>query len=144
MITGRGNGSLTTRSGPTPACCATPLEPPQVVHRALVVLVGRIVFDGQDHRVRSHEPRDVVDVAVRVVADAAFAEPDRVADAEPLREDLLVVLRVESRVADLDVAEQPLLGDEQQPVAVDLDAAAFEHDPLAGVRRAAARRAAGR
>ena len=34
------------------------------------------------------EPRDVVDVAVRVVAGAAFAEPDRPARAEPLAERL--------------------------------------------------------
>ena len=74
------------------------------------------------------EPRDVVDVAVRVVADAAFAQPDRARDAEPFGEDPLVVLACQSRVANLHVAEQPLLGDEHQAVAVDLDAAALEDD----------------
>ncbi len=50
------------------------------------------------------------------------------ADAEPLAEDALVVRAGQARVAHLDVAEQPFLGHEQQAVAVDLDAAAFEHD----------------
>ena len=43
------------------------------------------------------EARDVVDVAVRVVADAALAEPDRLADAEVVAEDALVVRRGRAR-----------------------------------------------
>ena len=72
------------------------LEPAKVVHRPLVVVVGRIRFDSEHHRLLVHEARDVVHVPVRVVAHAAFAEPDRPVDAQPLGEDTLVVLRVES------------------------------------------------
>ena len=54
---------------------------------------------------RRDESGDVVDVAVGVVADASFAEPDRPVDAEPLREDLLVVHASRARVSHLDVAQ---------------------------------------
>ena len=58
----------------------------------------------------------------------------RVADAEPLGEQPFVVVSSETGVAHLHVGQQPLLGDEQQPVAVDLDAAALEHDAATSVR----------
>ena len=53
----------------------------EVVHRTQVVLVQGVFFDSDHHRIRADEPRHVIDMAVRVVADAAFAEPDRLADA---------------------------------------------------------------
>ena len=93
-----------------------------------------IVLDGQHHRVSTHEPRDVVNVPVRVVADTAFAKPDRVLHPEPFREDLFVVLPSKAGIADLDITQQPFLGYEEQPLAVDLDTAAFEDYALAGVR----------
>ena len=79
---------------------------------------------------------------VRVVAGAALAEPDRPARAEPLAKRLLVALARQPGIAHLHVAQQPLLGDQQQPAAVGLDAAAFEHDRRAVCRDASARRAA--
>ncbi len=109
------------------------LEPAEVVHRPRVVLVGRILFDREHDGALVNEPRDVIDVAMRVVADTALAEPDRAADAQPLAEDPLVVVTRESGVPHLDVAQQPLLGHEQQARAVDLDAAALEDDPIAVV-----------
>ena len=98
-----------------------------------MVLVGRIVFHCEHDRVGAHEPGDVVHVAVRVVADASLAEPDRSAHAEPLAEQSLVVHRGQPWVAHLDVAEQPFLGHEQQTLPVDIDAAAFEDNLAAAV-----------
>ena len=123
---------MTTRSGPTPGARATCSSRRRLsIDRAWLSSLGSC-FDRQHDRVAAHESRDVVDVPVRVVADAALAEPDRVADAEPLGEHLFVVVAREAGVAHLHVAQQPLLGDEQQSVAVDLDAAALEHDAAAG------------
>ena len=77
---------------------------------------------------RPDEPREVVDVAVRVVAGDAPAEPDDVADAEIVGEDLLEPGAVEPGVAGLDLAEQAFLGREQGAAAVDVDRAPFHHD----------------
>ena len=68
----------------------------------MVLVVGRILFHGEHDRVGAHEPRDVVDVAVRVIALAALAEPDGAVDAEPIAEDALVACAVEPRVPLLD------------------------------------------
>ena len=50
-------------------------QPAQVVLERAVVLVAPVRLDRGHHRARVHEPRDVVDVAVRVVAGDALAEP---------------------------------------------------------------------
>ena len=91
------------------------------------------------------ETRDVVDVAVRVVADASLAEPDRLADAEVLGEDALVaVARSRPGLRTCTSASSHSSVDEQRPCAVGLDAAALEDEPLRRRRAASARRAAGR
>src|SRR4030095_13829343 len=103
----------------------------QVVHRSRVVLVARVWLYGENDRVRRDEPGDVVDVAVRVVANASLAEPDRAVDTQPLLEYLLVVVARHARVPHLYVAQQPLFGHEEQTIAVYIDAAPFEDDALA-------------
>ncbi len=99
-----------------------------------MIVVGRVIFDGQHDDIGRNEARDVVHVPVRIVADAAFAEPDRPADAEPLTEDLLIPLARQTGVADLHAAQQPFFGRHQEAAAVDLDTAALEHDSFSVVR----------
>src|SRR5258705_8187130 len=74
-------------------------------------------------------------MAVRVVTDAPFAQPDGARDAEPFREDPLVVVACHPGVANLLVAQQPFLRDEHQAIAAHVDAAAFEDDAVAGSKR---------
>ena len=128
--TGRGNGSLTTRRAHCGSLAAAPGAAGCRSSARGCRRPGR--FDGEDDRVGADEPRDVVDVPVRVVADAAFPEPDRPLTPSISRKTLRS-RRGSARVADLDVAEQPLLGYEEQARAVHVDAAAFEHDAAAVV-----------
>ena len=111
MVTARGNGSV--HDAERAARGRRQLQPAQVVHRPAMVVVGRVRFDGEHHRVLVDEAGDVVDMAVGVVADASFTEPDGVGDAEPLGEERLVVGPPQAGVAHLHVAQQPLLGHEQ-------------------------------
>ena len=62
------------------------------------------------------EARHVVDVAVRVVADASFAQPDRLAGCQAIPGRAARSPRASTRVPDLDVGQQPLLGDQQEAV----------------------------
>ena len=65
----------------------------------MILVVGRIFLVGEHDHARRREPRDVVDVSVRVVADAALAEPDRLANSERVAKDALVSLARESRIS---------------------------------------------
>ena len=94
----------------------------------MVGIVGARLDDGDD-RPGIDEPRQVVDVAVGVVAVDAPAEPDDVAHAEKVGEDPLQGRPVEPRVARLDRAEQALLGRQQRAPAVDVEGPPFHHDP---------------
>ena len=134
MTTRRGYGRCTIRSGPTSGSRdASSSRRTLSIDRAWFSSAGSSSTASTTVSARD-EARDVVDVPVRVVADAAFAEPDRLPRAEPLAKGLLVALARQPGISDLHVAQQPLLGDEQQAGAVGLDAAAFEHDRRAGVR----------
>ena len=115
-------------------------EAVQIVHRARVIVVARVGLDGQHDGVAAHESRDVVDVPVRIVPDAALSEPDRVMDAEPFGEQAFVVVSCEAGVAHLHVRQQPLFGHQQQSVAVDLDASTLEDQAGVPVRAEAALR----
>ena len=77
---------------------------------------------------RIDEPGQVVDVAVRVVAGDAPAQPDHVADAEVVGEDPFDARPVEPRVACLNVAQQAFLGGQQGAPAIDVDRAPFHDD----------------
>ena len=63
---------------------------------------------------RGDEARQVVDVAVRVVAGDAAAEPDHLRIAQVVGEHALDAVAAEPGVARLDVGEQALLGGEQR------------------------------
>ena len=91
---GRGMGSSTTWRG-CAVLVAGVLQPAQVVLERLVVrVVGTRLDDGDDGS-RPDEPRQVVDVAMGVVALDAPAEPDDMADSEIVGEDLLELRAVE-------------------------------------------------
>src|SRR3981081_2444590 len=95
----------------------------------MILVVGGILLVRQNDHARSDEPRDVVHMAMRIIAHTPRAEPDRLTDAEILTERALVADPIEARITYLDVGEQPLLRHEQRPFAVRLDAAAFEDQP---------------
>src|SRR5262245_49830472 len=98
-----------------------------------MVFVGWILLDRDHHRICTDEPRNIVDVPVRVVADATLAEPDGLTGAEPFRENALVILPPQTGIPNLHVAEEPFFGHQDHTVSVDLDAAALEDDALAVV-----------
>ena len=86
-------------------------------------------LDDRDDGLGIDEPRQVVDVAVGVVAVDPAAQPDDVADAQVVGEDLFDGRAVEAGVASLDLAEQAFLGRQQRAAAVDVDRAPLHHDP---------------
>ena len=77
---------------------------------------------------RSDKPRQVVNVAVRVVANNTPSQPHDVANPEIVCEDPLDAQAVEPGVAGLGFAEQAFLGDEQCAASVNVDGAPFHHD----------------
>src|SRR5262245_60654331 len=70
-------------------------------------------------------------MAVGIVADAAFAQPDRLADAECLAKYRLVTLARQAGIPCLDWREQTFLGHEQRALTVGVDRPALEHYRLA-------------
>ena len=103
------------------------LQAVQVLGQRLVVVILPIWLNHGDDRVRVHEPRDVVDVAVRVVAGDAAVQPEHLIDAEIVVEGLLQLLAADAGIALLHRAQQAFFRGEQQACAVDVDTAAFEH-----------------
>ena len=96
-----------------------------VLLKNLVVLVLRVVLDGDHHGVFVDEAGHVIDVAVGVVARDAVAEPEHLFDAEVAHE-----LRLDLFFAQRGIAigiEQAGCGGEQETRAVDVDRAPFEH-----------------
>ena len=92
-----------------------------------MVFVRRIGLVRQYDEIRCHESRDVIDVAVRIVARAAAAEPQRLAYAEIIAEEPLVSVTIETRIANLDVRQQTLFGREKQPLTIGVDRSTLEY-----------------
>src|SRR5690242_12290448 len=68
-------------------------------------------------------------MAVRIVARDSLAQPEHIRGAEVRLEDRLELRPPQTGVADLHrLIEQAFLGGEHRAAAVDVDAAAFEHD----------------
>src|SRR5512146_3591359 len=61
-------------------------QPPEVVGERAIVFVARVIFDHSHHGRGSDEPREVVNVAVGVVAGDSLAEPAYTARADPILE----------------------------------------------------------
>ena len=101
-----------------------------------VVLVRGVRLGRGGHGGRADEPRNVVDVAVGVVAGDAAPQPDDGADAEPGLEGPLDVLPVHARVSRLHHrVEQALLGRQRGPGPVDVQAPALQdHRPTPPLR----------
>ena len=108
------------------------IESLAVLGQGLIIVVGAVSFDDGDHGVLRHEPGQVVDVPVSIVAHDAVAQPDDLADAEVVAQPGLDVVSCQCRVAVR--VQQTLFGCHQCAGAVDLDRAAFQHhvDRFAG------------
>ena len=101
-----------------------------------MVVVARVRLHGGRDGVRAHEARHVVDVAVRVVAGDARAEPQHPLDPQPLPQRLLQRRPRQARIPRLPAAEQALLGRQQQALPVPVDGAALQdHAPRPAGRR---------
>ncbi len=110
-------------------------EAVEVFGEGKMVLVTSVGLDGGEDGVFVDKAGDVVDVAVGVVAGAAFVEPDGLVDAEVVVEGLLECsLRggfvAQTWVALLDLGEETLLGGDEDACAVGVDAAAFEDEAV--------------
>ena len=95
---------------PLPILVRRGLQPAQVVRERQVVWIVSSRFDDGDDSVRPHESRDVIDVAMRVVAVDTASEPDNVVDTEEVCENLLDPIAIKRWVAGLGFAEQAFFG----------------------------------
>ena len=119
-------GKVTTRSG-WPSWSRADRSRCEIVRERLVVgVVGARLDHGHDGP-RIDETGEVVHVAVRVVADDAPAQPDDVADAQIIGQDLLQLRAVETRVAALHRRSAGTPRWSAAAPAVDVDGASFEH-----------------
>ena len=92
-----------------------------------VIFISGIRLDCSQDCVRADEARDIVDVPMRVVARATAVQPKHLLDAEILAEGLLQLRFGDAGIALLHLAEQALFCRQQQPCAVSVNGAAFEH-----------------
>src|SRR5438552_1343178 len=100
-----------------------------VLPQRVVVRVGGVLLARDDDGTRVDEAREVVDVAVRVVARDAAAEPEDLAHAEVGVERALQRRALHPRVPRLHRREKALLGGEERAAPVHVDAAALEDEP---------------
>ena len=122
----------------SPSALVIDSQPHAVLGQVGEVVVGGIGLLGDHDGALVDEARQIVDVPVGVVAGDAVAEPQHLAHAQVLAEHALQLLARDAGVARLDRAQQALLGGQQRPAAVDVDAAPLEDDPArARVRRPA-------
>src|SRR5207245_11279790 len=86
-------------------------------------------------RGRMHETREIISVAVLVVACDSILEPKHMCDAEVFAKNVGVILFGESAISFLHFAEQTFFRGEQRSAAVHIEAAAFQHHATAFVLR---------
>ena len=98
----------------------------EVALQGLVVLVPGVVLDDGEDGVGGYEAREVVDMAVGVVADDAVAKPDDVVHTVIVAQILFYLVLVEVGIAV--GIEEAGGGGEEVAAAVDVDAAAFHDD----------------
>ena len=135
---GRGHGEFDDVEGLAltfASAVASGAEAIEVFGEGKVVLVVGVLFDGGEDGVFADEAGDVVDVAVGVVAGAAFVEPDGLVDAEVVVEGLLEIFTggffvAEAGVALLDLGEEALFGGDEDACTVGVDGAAFEDEAV--------------
>ncbi len=112
------------------------LEPLAVLLEGGVVLVGAVLLAAENDGAGAGESRDVVHVSVRVVAGDAPVQPEDIAGAQKIAEDLFVVAPRHPGIANLDMRiEQALLGRQEGSGTVDVDRAPLQDDvPTARAR----------
>ena len=96
-----------------------------------MVRVGSVFLNDRNNGARADKPSQIVHVPVRVVAVDTATEPEHLAHAKSVVQDFLHISPGQIGIACLYRTEQTLLSCEQQPEAVDIDAAAFQNDFLA-------------
>ena len=126
---GRGHGQACDFEG-LAVEIASGFQACKVLGEGEMIFVCGVGFDGGDDAVGSNEARDVVDVAVGVVAGAAAMQPESLADAEVIVKGLFQLLARDARVALLNLREQALFGCDENAFAVDVDRSAFEDEAV--------------
>src|SRR5205085_5714683 len=97
-------------------------QPLPVFAQGSMIRIGGVAFIAEDDGARVDETRQVVDVAVRVVARDAFPQPEGASDAEEILEELFVPGAAESGIAHLHLRiEQAFLGGQERSLSVDVD-----------------------
>ena len=102
----------------------------EILCQRLVVRVARVRLNRRENRCRPHEASDVVDVAVGVVAGDAAIEPDDLIDAQEVMKGLFQLVAAHAGIALLHLAQQALLGGEQNTFAIGIDGAALENQAV--------------
>ncbi len=103
------------------------LQAREVFNQRLVVGIFCIWLNGGDNGCRPDETSDVVDMAVRVVADNSPPQPDHLLDAEIVVECTFKLLAAHAGVALLDFAQQTLFGGEQDSLSIGVYRTTFEN-----------------
>src|SRR5437868_15478253 len=85
----------------------------QIRGERLMIWIGRIWLDGGDNGLRGHKARDVVNVAVGIVAGDAALQPNYISDAEVLVQGRFDLLARKPGVALLHISEQAFLGGDE-------------------------------
>src|SRR5256714_1133718 len=125
-INRRGHGKRLDAKGP-PGGVFHGFEQRKIFLKRDIVSVVRILLhDGHDGR-GADEAREVVHMAVGIVASDAVLEPQNLRDAQIAAENVRVIFACETVVALLALAEQAFLGGEQGAAPVLIDAATLEH-----------------
>src|SRR5207248_9543866 len=96
----------------------------QIRGKGLMIWIGSIWLDGGDNGLRGHKARDVVNVAVSIVAGDAAVQPDHICDAEIIVERSFDLLARKRGVALLHISEQAFFSGDERSAAVDVNAAA--------------------
>ncbi len=98
----------------------------EILLQGMIVDVGLVFFDDGNHRVWIYKPRDVVHMAVGVVAGDPMSEPQDARDAEVFAENLFEVQASETGVARLNGTEQALFRGEHHAGAIYINASSFK------------------
>src|ERR1043166_5808939 len=103
-------------------------EPLAVLAKNRMVLIPWTFFLAKKNAFGRDEAREIVDVAVRVVADNPAAKPYHTLGPEHVGKDLLDPLAAEARIPRLRLRKQALFGAEEHPLSIHVDRAALHHD----------------
>src|SRR5271165_4791709 len=91
-----------------------------------VIFTSLILVDHRDHGVWSDKARDVVDVAVSIVAGDSAIEPDDGLHSQIIGKHLLIGGAIHGRIALLNAGEQAFFSGKERAATVDVDRSAFE------------------